>query len=153
MNGPIVALTGADTIAIDGIPFNSLGKGDVMTGEFPNDTSTVNVGKNGNVIAALNAEGSLFKVTLRVLRGSTEDVYLATREAQWIADPASFTAYTGNFTKRVGDGTGNVRYDNYVAGAGVPTKMPSVKENVGGENDQAIAEHTITFGQAIRAIF
>ena len=153
MSQPIVALTGADTIAIDGIPLTALGKGDVMTGEFPNDVSTVNIGKNGNVIAALNAEGTKFEVVLRVLRGSVDDVYLATREAQWLADPASFTSYTGNFTKRIGDGTGNVRYDNYVAGAGVPKKMPSVKENVGGETDQAIAEHTITFGQAIRAIF
>ena len=152
-NQPIIALTGADTIAVDGIPLTALGKGDVMTGEFPNDCSTVNIGKNGNVIAALNAEGQKMEVTLRVLRGSGDDVYLNTREAQFLNDPAGFTCYTGNFVKRIGAGDGSARHDNYIAGAGVPKKLVGMKSNVGGETDQAIAEHSITFGQAIRAIF
>lgn len=152
MDTPIIALTGKDTIAIDGLPFLNFASGDTFTLEFPNDLTTVEVGKNGNVVAALNANGKKAECVLRVLRGSPEDIYLTTREAQFQADPPSFTAYTGNFVKRIGDGQGNVAGDNYIAAFGVPKKLPMVKENTAGDVTQAITEHYITFGQAIRAI-
>jgi hypothetical protein len=153
MSGPTIALTGADTIAVDGVPMNNFGPGDVMTGEFPNDVSTVEIGKNGNVVAALNAQGQKFEVVLRTLRGSPEDIYLTTREAQFLSDPASFSTYTGNFVKRVGNGSGRVAFDTYIAAFGLPKKLPGLKENVSGDVSQAVAEHSITFGQALRAIF
>lgn len=153
MDTPIIALTGKDTIAIDGLPFLNFGTGDVFMGEFPNNISTVDVGKNGNVIAALNANGALMEATIRLLRGSPEDIYLTTREAQWQSDPAAFVVYTGNFVKRIGDGTGAISPDTYIAAFGIPKKLVAFKSNVAGDTTQALAEHYITFGQSIRAIF
>jgi hypothetical protein len=149
---PTITLTGKDTIAIDSMPMVNFGPGDVFVGEFPNDLSTVEIGKNGDVAAALNAQGKKFEVTLRTLRGSHEDIYLTTRESEWEADPPSFVTFTGNFVKRIGDGTGGGVADNYVAAYGVPKKKPGIKENVSGDITQTVAEHYITFGQAIRAI-
>jgi hypothetical protein len=151
-NAPVIALTGKDTIAIDEIPFVNFGPGDVFTGEFPNNVSTVEIGKNGNIAAALNANGQTFEVVLRVLRGSPEDIYLTQREAEYLNDPPSFETYTGNFVKRIGDGSGAVQGDNYAAIFGLPKKLPMVKENTAGDITQAIAEHYITFGSAIRFI-
>ena len=153
MSQPTIALTGSDTIAIDGLPMVNFGPGDVMTGEFPNDVTSVEIGKNGNVVAALNANGQKFEVVLKPLRGSPEDVYLTSREASYLQDPASFVTYTGNFVKRLGNGAGAVAQDSYIANFGLPKKLVGMKENVGGDVSQAVAEHYITFGQAIRAIF
>ena len=153
MNQPTIVLTGKDTIAIDGIPMVNFGPGDVFTGEFPNDVAAVEIGKNGNIVAALNAQGQKFEVVVKPLRGSPEDIYLTQREAEWLHDPAAFVTYTGNFVKRIGDGSGGIASDNYIAAFGVPKKLPAIKENVSGDVSQAIAEHFITFGQAIRAIF
>lgn len=152
MDTPIIALTGKDTIAIDGVPFLNFGPGDVFTLEFPNDLTSVEIGKNGNIAAALNANGKKAEVVLRTLRGSPEDIYLSQREAEFINDPPSFETYTGNFVKRIGNGAGSVTQDNYVAAFGVPKKQVMVKENTAGDVTQAIAEHYITFGQAIRVI-
>ena len=150
---PTLTLTGKDTIALDGVPMINFGPGDVFTGEFPNDISTVEIGKNGDVAATLNAQGKKMEVVLRVLRGSPEDVYLTSRNAQFAADPPSFVAYSGNFVKRIGDGSGNFQADNYVAAFGVPKKLyPTIKENTQGDITQTIAEYMITFGQAVRAI-
>lgn len=151
-NAPIIALTGRDTIAIDFLPFVNFGPGDVFTLEFPNDLTTVEVGKNGNVVAALNANGQKGEAVIRTLRGSPEDIYLNQREAQYINDSSGFIAYTGNFVKRIGNGLGAVAADNYIAAFGVPKKLVSVKENAAGDVTQAVAEHYITFGQVIRAV-
>ena len=151
-NTPLLVLTGKDTIAVDSMPMVNLGSGDVFVAEFPNDVSSVEIGKNGNIVAALNQQGQKCEVTIKCLRGSPEDIYLNSREQQWNVDPSNFVSYTGNFVKRLGDGTGATVGDNIIAAFGVPKKNPGMKENTSGDPAQAQVEHYITFGQAIRAI-
>lgn len=148
-----VALTGKDTIALNGVQMNNLGPGDCFVGEFPNDLVKISVGKNGNVAAALDASGQVFETTIDVLRGSPEDIYLIGQLAAIEQDLPSFKMMTGNFVKRIGDGQGGVTQDSYVAANGVVKRKPGVKENVAGDTAQAIRQHRIVFGKCIIAVF
>ncbi len=147
-----VSLTGNDTTLIDSQIITDLGDGDVGVLEFPDDLVGIKVGKNGNTLYSFNASGLRVVLTLRVIAGSADDKYLNSRLAQQINDFPSFVLMSGEFIKRVGDGAGNISSVTYVCQGGVVQKVPVSKENVEGNNDQAIAEWKIVFGNGGRAI-
>jgi hypothetical protein len=147
-----ITLTGNDTTVLNGSPITDFGDGDVVKLTFPNNISEMRVGKDSNVISSFNAQGELMECELRVIRGTQTDILLSANEAAYIADPPSFQTYSGTFTKRLGDGSGDVASDTYIASFGVPKKFPAMTENTSGDTEQAIAVHMITFGQAARAI-
>ena len=99
----------------------NLADGDVGTLKFPEDFAKVKTGKNGNSIYALNTAGLQADVSVRVLRGSDDDVYLNSLVAAFLFDPPTFPILDGTFVKRIGDGSGTVRSDTYVCGGGVPS--------------------------------
>jgi len=147
-----VALTGKDTVIIDTRIMKDFATGDTVNMEFPNNLVEAKAGKNGNVIYAFNASGKLANVTLRVLRGSADDKYLASRMQEYINDSASFPLIAGEFIKRIGDGTGAVTNDVYVMKGGVIQKIPTVKENVEGDTEQAVSIYVIVFGNTDRVM-
>ena len=116
---PSVSLTGKDVIVIDGRVFHDVADGDFALLEYDNDIASIKVSKDGNSIFALNETGNVVKATLRVLLGSADDVVLNSRLQQLKNDFSGFTLLVGSFTKRVGDGAGNVMenaavYHDYV---------------------------------------
>lgn len=147
-----VSLTGKDTIIIDSRILNDLGTGDVASLEFPNNLCEAKTGKNGNVIYAYNASGKVANVTLRVIRGSADDKYLASRMQEYINDPAAFVLIAGEFIKRVGDGAGNITSDIYTMKGGVIQKIPGGKENVEGDTEQALSIYVILFANNDRVM-
>ena len=147
-----VSLTGKDTIIIDTRILNDLGTGDVANLEFPNNLVEAKPGKNGNTIYAYNASGKLANVTLRVLRGSSDDKYLASRMQEYINDPAAFVLIAGEVIKRVGDGAGNITNDIYTMKGGVIQKIPGGKENVEGDTEQALSIYVIVFANNDRVM-
>lgn len=147
-----VSLTGKDTIIIDSRILNDLGTGDVANLEFPNNLVEAKTGKNGNVIYAYNASGKVTNVTLRVIRGSADDKYLASRMQEYINDPPTFILIAGEFIKRVGDGAGNITADIYTMKGGVVQKIPGGKENVEGDTEQALSIYVIVFANTDRVM-
>ena len=148
-----VSLTGKDTIIIDSRPITDLADGDCVNLEFSNEKAAVKTGKNNNSIYAYNASGRQADVTLRVIRGSADDKYLNGRNTEYENDPPSFVLMTGNFIKRVGDGTGKVATaDTYICSGGIIKKTPSVKENVEGDTEQAVAIYEIFFANCERTL-
>jgi hypothetical protein len=147
-----VSLTGNDTIIIAARVFRDLADGNVGMIEFPNNLVEVKNGKNGNRIYALNAQGGIANLTLRLIRGSSDDKYLNSRLAEYRNDPASFILMDGEFVKRVGDGQGNVTSDVYRLDGGIIQKVPGVKDNVEGDTEQAVSIWNITFGNTNRAM-
>ena len=138
-----VALTGKDTTIIDTRRLTDLGTGDVVMIEAPNNLVELKQGKDGNAIYAYNASGKQTVATLRVIRGSADDKYLAARMQEYINDPAAFVLISGEFIKRTGDGAGNITNEVYTMDGGVIQKMPSTKENVEGDTEQAVSNlHT-----------
>ena len=148
---PSVSLNGNDLLVLAEQQLADFGDGDIATFEFPNDVVTVKVGKNGNTIYALNNMGRLCEAVIRVLRGSPDDIFLNDLQQLMLnGDFPSFPLLSGNFTKRIGDGLGNVTNDNYALAGGVFKRMTGAKSNAEGDAEQAISVYPITFALAIR---
>jgi hypothetical protein len=147
-----VALTGKDTTIIDTRRLTDLGTGDVVMIEAPNNLVELKQGKDGNAIYAYNASGKQTVATLRVIRGSADDKYLAARMQEYINDPAAFVLISGEFIKRTGDGAGNITNEVYTMDGGVIQKMPSTKENVEGDTEQAVSIYTLVFANSDRVM-
>ena len=148
----VVSLTGRDTVVINGVIFNDLADGDCAVLEFPNDLTAQKTGKNGNTIYAFNATGRQCTLTLRLVRGSSNDKYMNQLLQTYKNNPPGFTLLTGSLTKQVGDGSGNVTHDTYTLSTGTFKKETAVKENADGDTEQAVAIHTLIFANAPRAL-
>jgi hypothetical protein len=147
-----VAITGADTINIFGRVLTDFANDDCGALAIPDELSTMNVGKNGNVIVAQNNSGLRGDMTLRLLRGSDDDAFLNGEIASFLADPASYELMQGQFVKRVGDGKGNVTNDTYILSAGAPKRIPGAVDNAQGTPDNSIVIYEIAFGNIQRGL-
>lgn len=149
---PAVSLTGADTIQIDGRVLNDLADGDSVMISYPNELAAVKASKNGNTVYAFNNQGRVVECKLRVLLGSADDKYLNSRLAQMIGDFSAYTLLTGSFSKRVGDGAGNMSTVVYQVSGGVLKKNVEAKTNAEGDTEQSVAEYQIAFGNSARSV-
>lgn len=145
-------LTGKDGIQIDSRVISNLAEGDAVVLSFPNDLGVAKAGKNGNIIYAVNENGRLCEVTLRITIGSADDKYLNSRIQELKSDAAKFILLTGVFAKRVGDGQGNVRGVIYECTGGVFKRQPDAKSSAEGDVAQSVAIYTIVFGSGNRSI-
>jgi len=148
----VQALTGQDVIKLDDRIFNDLIDLDTVLLEYPSDIGVVKTGKNGNSIFAFNATGLNVNVTMRLVIGSTDDKYMQSRLAEWIKDPSAFILFTGQFTKRVGDGSANITNVIYNLTGGIFTKIPATKTNVEGDTEQSVAIYNLSFSNGVRQI-
>lgn len=147
-----VALSGSDTITINGRVLTDLADGNCVELTFPNDIANVKTGKNGNSIYGLNESGKQCEVKIRVIRGSSDDKFLNNGLAQQQANFAGTVLANGEFIKKIGDGAGNITSDTYIQSGGVYTKQVEGKNNVEGETEQSIAIYTMKFSNAPRVL-
>jgi hypothetical protein len=145
-----IALTGNDSIIIDGLPLVDLANGDVGTLTFPNDITSATTGKNGNSIIALNETGKIAELSIRVLRGSSDDKTLNSKFKTMEADLPSFTLLTGSIVKRIGDGISNVVEDTYALSGGTFSKRVETTSNVEGDIEQGVSVYNIRFTNSSR---
>ena len=145
-----IALTGNDSIIIDGLPLVDLANGDVGTLTFPNDITSATTGKNGNSIIALNETGKIAELSIRVLRGSSDDKTLNSKFKTMEADLPSFTLLTGSIVKRIGDGISNVVEDTYSLSGGTFSKRVETTSNVEGDIEQGVSVYNIRFTNSSR---
>lgn len=149
---PTLALSGNDTVIINNRPLADFADGDIATLSFPNDIMNVKTGKNGNSIYGLNESGRQADFKLRVIRGSSDDKFLNGLLAQQQNNPAGFPLMIGQFIKKIGDGRGNITNDTYITSGGVFSKQVEAKSNTDGDTAQSVAEYTMKFSNAPRAI-
>lgn len=147
-----VCLSGQDTFKMDGRIFNDLADGDAVVADFPNDIAGLKTGKNGNSLYALNETGKQMDLAIRVVRGSSDDKYLSSRIAAQLNNFAGFVLANAEFTKRLGDGLGNILSDTYISAGGIFTKQVPAKSNVEGDTAQAVAEYHLKFSNAPRTL-
>ena len=145
-----IALTGNDSIIIDGLPLVDLANGDVGALGFPNDLTSSTTGKNGNSIITINETGKIALLTLRLLRGSSDDKTLNSKMKTMETDLPSFTLLTGSIVKRIGDGISNVIEDTYALSGGTFSKRVEATSNVEGDTEQGVAVYIITFTNSSR---
>lgn len=147
-----IALSGSDTIVINGHLFVDLADQNVVELTFPTDISQVKTGKNGNSIYGLNESGKQCEVKVRVLRGSNDDQFLNNLLIQQQSNFAGTVLMIGTFIKKIGDGQGNILSDTYIMSGGVFTKQVEAKSNVEGDTEQSISIYMMKFSNAPRAI-
>ncbi len=146
-----IALTGNDSIIIDGLPLDfGLANGDVATLTFPNDITSATTGKNGNSIIALNETGKIAELSVRVLRGSSDDKTLNSKFKTMEADLPSFTLITASIIKKIGDGQSNVTEDTYALSGGTFSKRVETTSNVEGDIEQGVSVYNIRFTNSSR---
>lgn len=145
------ALTGNDTTIMFGRNFTFFGKGEVVKWEYPADFVKVEQGKNGNTIYATDNSGFLAKGTMKLLRGSPDDVFMSSLVAAAAADLPSFVLGDGTFVKRIGQGDGTVVFDTYVLGGICPTKKQPAMENTDGDPEQAQVVYEMTAAASNRS--
>ncbi len=144
-------ITSDDTLTLFDRVFGDFATGDVSTVTFPNAKVDVKTGKNKNTIYSRNAAGENAELVLRLLRGSSDDVFMAQKLLQQDNDFVGVSLAKGEFVKRLGDGQGNVLRDVYSLSGGVFSKNVAGKENVEGDIEQGVAIYTLMFSSAQRS--
>jgi hypothetical protein len=147
-----VSLTGQDTIQIDSRVLSDLADGDSVQLEFPNDLATVKASKNGNTVFAFNETGRLVECTLRVLLGSGDDKYLNSRMQEMKNGFSNFILLAGSFSKRVGDGQGNLSTVVYQCAGGIFKRQVDAKTSSEGDVEQSVAVYKISFGNGSKSV-
>lgn len=148
----INAITSDDTLTLFGAVITDFADGDVSKIDFSDDIGVVKTGKDANTIFTDKQPGNNATLTLRLMRGSSDDQKLNTQLLSQQSNFSGFSLIQGTFVKRIGDGQGNVVNDSHTLANGIFTKLPSVSENVEGATDQAVAVYTIKFATATRGI-
>ena len=148
----VYALTGNDTLILQERVIRDMADGSIVEIAYNNDRVAVTTGKNDNTVYAEDRTGSNATLTLRVIRGSDDDRWLNGLSIQQNRDLPSFTLLRGAFTKRVGDGYGEISYDNYVLLGGVFQKYPDTQENLQGETEQGSTVYQLIFSRAERSL-
>lgn len=147
-----VALTGKDVFILDERVFSGFGDGDVVLVDFPNTLAEMKTGKNGNGVGAANSSGLNATITIKVLRGGSDDKWLNSRFNQFINDSVSFSMFSGSFVKRIGNGSGNVTDDIYKISGALPNKMPNTKDNTDGDVEQSQSIYVLSAFNVRRSI-
>lgn len=147
-----VALTGEDTTIINNRPLADLANQDCVNLDFPNEIATLSTGKNGNTVYSVNNEGEHCNVTIRTIRGSSDDKFLNNLKQVQKSNFAGFVLLTGEFIKKVGDGQGNITNDTYLLSGGIFVNEVNAKENVNADTEQSISIYQLRFARAPRAL-
>lgn len=142
------SITGSEVIQLDGRIFNDVADGDFIQIVFPNDMSVTKTSKNGNSMHAENPMGRQAEVTLRVLLGSPDDKYLNSRLSEQNNNYASFIFLAGQYTKRTGDGSGNLSSTIYQLSGGTFKKRVEGRSSAEGNIEQTIAVYIMNFADA-----
>jgi len=64
----------------------------------------------------------------------------------------TWAGYDAEFSKKIGDGQGNITSDTYIMSGGVFTKQVEAKSNVEGDSEQSVAIYTIKWSNSPRVI-
>ena len=147
-----VSLTGSDVVTLNGRVFHDFANGSVVKLDFAGDLIKTQASKDGNIIYALNTDGRVSNLTLRLLAGSSDDRYLNSLLASQLQDLSGFTLIVGSFVKRVGNGAGVVTNVIYNTLGGVILRFPGASTDTAGNTDQSVAEWALQFGSNTRAI-
>ena len=148
----VYALTGADNLFLNDYRLTEFTDNSTIQITFPNEKVGVSTGKNANTVYATNEQGRNVQVELRILAGGKDDAFLNGLSVQQERDLPSFPLMNGSFSKRIGDGSGNVKYINYTLLGGVFRQGIDAQENLTGDTEQGTALYRLTFAQGSRAI-
>jgi hypothetical protein len=147
----INVLTAEDTLTVYDRVLTDFADGDVSSLAYSGDIMAIKVGKNKNSIFSKNENGSSATLTLRLIRGSSDDRFMSGKLSAMNRDFVSQSLATGELVKRLGDGSGGIIRDVYTLLGGTFQKNVDGKENVEGDTEQAVAVYTMIFANVKRS--
>lgn len=147
----INVITAEDTLTIYDRVLTDFADDDTSSIAFVSDLVKLKTGKNKNTIFAKDETGTNATVTLRLIRGSSDDRFMSGKLSAMQRDFVGQSLATGEFVKRLGDGEGGVVRDVYTLLGGTFQKNVDGKENVSGDTEQAVAVYHMMFAQAKRS--
>lgn len=148
----VYALTGKDSLTINNRAINNFSNGSTIEIAFQNDRIGTSTGKDDNTVISDNRQGGNAVLTLRLIRGSAEDVWFNGLSIEQDRDLPAFALMNGSFAKRIGDGSGNIAYDTYNLAGGVFQRHPDVQENLEGDTEQGTTVYQIFFSKVQRSL-
>lgn len=147
-----VAITGKDTLVLNGHVFHDLADGDCGKLVYDEDLTKLKVGKDGNAVFGQNQGGRAGTLSIRVVMGGPDDKYLNSLLAEYLASSSAYVLDLGSLFKNVGDGTGKTNSVVYQLIGGAPKKQPEAKINSDGDPSQSVTEWTWIVAQVVRSI-
>ena len=148
----IAAVTGMDTISINGRILRNFADGDTAKLDMPDMLTMMSTGKNQNTIYSYNYKGKNTKMELRLIAGSSDDQFLNALLQSYNQNPPAFVLLQMEFDKNIGDGNSNIITIIYLGTGGTFEKQPAVVENASGETNQAITVWNLIFANVDRSI-
>lgn len=146
-------LTGSDDLFLNNRQFKDFSNNSTITITFPNEKISLSTGKNGNTILSENKQGENVQVELRIVAGSDDDIWLNGLNVQQSTDLPGFAMLNGSYSKRIGDGSGNVRRVNYALQGGFFRQNVNSQEKTAGDAEQGTAVYKLIFASGSRTIF
>lgn len=147
-----VAISGDDTVQINNQVLTTLANQNPGHVTFPNEMVTVDQGKNGTTIYAQNNMGFIADMTIRLILSGYDDKYLNSLLQEEITNFSGQTLMSCVFTKRVGDGAGNISSVIYQLSGGQVLKGVEAITSARGDSEQSVAVWPIRFGNWTRII-
>lgn len=150
------AYTGQDTIILEDYNgkwvLTGLGKGTVAELNAPNELGTVDTGYNGNSLGSHNEPGRQRELTLRLVKGCSDDKRLNNNYNLWKDRSDSFVPLRGYFTKLIKNAYGANTYDTVECYFGLPSGQPTQQTVTDGNTDQVESVYVIKFGNSKRVM-
>lgn len=148
--------TAQDTITMTdfngGWILSDFADGTVAELSAPNELSSMTTGYNGNGLGAHNEPGRQRELTLRVVKGSSDDKRLNQNYNLWKARDGQFEPLKASFTKNVGHSDGSMTNDTVECFFGLPAGQPTQQTNVNGETEQVVSVYMIRFANSNRTM-
>lgn len=118
----------------------------------PNELSQMTTGYNGNSLAAHNEPGRQRELTLRLVKGSSDDKRFNQFYTFWKNRDLRFRPLTMSFTKNVAHGDGSITNDKVSCFAGYPAGQPTQMSDMAGNTEQVVSVYMIRFGNSERSM-
>ena len=118
----------------------------------PNELSAITTGYNGNSLGAHNEPGRQRDLTLRVVKGSSDDKRLNANYNLWKNRDRKFKPLSIDFTKNIAHSDGSVTNDRVSCFFGLPTGQPTQMTDTTGNTEQVVSVYTIRFGNSERSM-
>lgn len=118
----------------------------------PNELSATSTGYNGNSLGSHNEPGRQRELTIRLVKGSSDDKRFNKNYNLWKNRDLRFEPFTMTFTKNVAHSSEPVTVDTVECFFGLPAGQPTQMQDTAGNNEQVISVYTIRFGNSERSM-
>jgi len=117
--------------------FSDFANGNFLGLEFGNQISTREKGRGGSIIT-YNTNADQATLTVRLIKGSPDDIFLLGTLGDYDRSPETFVLFAGSLSIKTGDGTGSVTTEQYTLSEGSFLNKPNFTTDTGGDAETGV---------------